>query len=65
MKRRKRNSSRRQESEVSRTPSTPAKLSPRRDRRRLARECAKLDKPAERAMAEEGMAADFAEWPEY
>ncbi len=34
-------------------------------RTRLAEECAKLDPNTERAMAEEGMAADAAEWPEY
>ncbi len=37
----------------------------RLDRSRLARECAKLDPKAEQAMAEEGLAGDFAEWPEY
>jgi len=35
------------------------------DRTRLAEECAKLDPAEERAMAEEGLAADFKEWPEY
>lgn len=35
----------------------------RRDR--LARECAKLDPAFEQRMAEEGMAEDFAQWPEY
>ena len=34
------------------------------DRTRLAEECAKLDPAEERAMAEEGLAADFKEWPE-
>ncbi len=34
-------------------------------RGRLARECAKLDPTFEKALAEEGMAADFSEWPEY
>jgi Arc/MetJ-type ribon-helix-helix transcriptional regulator len=34
-------------------------------RSRLARECAKLDPDFERVLAEEGMAADFKEWPEY
>lgn len=34
-------------------------------RGRLARECAKLDPAVEKALAEEGMAADFKEWPEY
>jgi metal-responsive CopG/Arc/MetJ family transcriptional regulator len=32
---------------------------------RLARECAKLDRCTEKAFAEEGMAAELAEWPEY
>lgn len=31
----------------------------------LARECAKLDRAEERALAEEGMSRDLAEWPEY
>ena len=35
------------------------------DRTRLAEECAKLDPAEERAMAEEGLAADLKEWPEY
>lgn len=35
------------------------------DRRRLARECAKLDPRLEQAMAEEGLVAEGAEWPEY
>lgn len=34
-------------------------------RRRLAEECAKLDRRVERAMAEEGLAGDLEEWPEY
>ena len=33
--------------------------------RRLADECAKLDPAIERGMAEEGLTADVAEWPEY
>jgi Arc/MetJ-type ribon-helix-helix transcriptional regulator len=37
----------------------------RLDRSRLARECAKLDARSERALADEGLAEDFAEWPEY
>jgi len=37
----------------------------RLERRRLADECAKLDPAAERAMAEEGLGEDAAEWPEY
>jgi len=32
---------------------------------RLARECAKLDPTYERALADEGLAADVSEWPEY
>ena len=32
---------------------------------RLARECAKLDPAEERALAEEGLAADSETWPEY
>jgi metal-responsive CopG/Arc/MetJ family transcriptional regulator len=37
----------------------------RLDRSRLARECAKLDKAFERKMAEEGLAEDLEEWPEF
>jgi Arc/MetJ-type ribon-helix-helix transcriptional regulator len=37
----------------------------RLDRTRLARECAKLDPRAEQALAEEGMAQESAQWPEY
>jgi Arc/MetJ-type ribon-helix-helix transcriptional regulator len=37
----------------------------RLDRTRLARECAKLDPDHERALAEEGVAGDLAEWPGY
>jgi metal-responsive CopG/Arc/MetJ family transcriptional regulator len=33
--------------------------------RRLAMECAKLDPVAERALADEGLARDLEEWPEY
>lgn len=32
---------------------------------RLARECAKLDPTFEKALAEEGLSEDVAEWPEY
>jgi len=32
---------------------------------RLARECAKLDPEAEKAMAEEGLAEDVKNWPKY
>ncbi len=35
------------------------------DRSRLARECAHLDPKAEQAMADEGLAGDLTEWPEY
>jgi metal-responsive CopG/Arc/MetJ family transcriptional regulator len=37
----------------------------RLDQRRLARECAKLDPRQEQQMAEEGLAADVEQWPEY
>lgn len=37
----------------------------RLSRTRLARECAKLDPEAEKAMSEEGIMEDVAEWPEY
>lgn len=37
----------------------------RLEHRRLIEECAKLDLTEERAMAEEGLAADLAQWPEY
>jgi metal-responsive CopG/Arc/MetJ family transcriptional regulator len=37
----------------------------RLDRSRLARECAKLLPIEEQEMAEEGIAKDAAEWPEY
>lgn len=32
---------------------------------RLARECGKLDPEFEQAMADEGIAGDLSEWPEY
>ncbi len=35
------------------------------ERSRLARECAKLDPAFERALAEEGLSKDLAQWPEY
>jgi Arc/MetJ-type ribon-helix-helix transcriptional regulator len=35
------------------------------ERRRLARECAKLDPNAEQALAEEGASYDLEGWPEY
>jgi Arc/MetJ-type ribon-helix-helix transcriptional regulator len=34
-------------------------------RGRLARECAKLDRAVERKMADEGLAGDLEEWPEF
>ena len=34
-------------------------------RTRLARECAKLDRDDERALAEEGLAGSSDSWPEY
>ncbi len=37
----------------------------RLDKTRLARECAKLDKAFEQAMANEGLPAESEEWPEY
>lgn len=37
----------------------------RMERGRLARECAKLDRLEEQALADEGLAEDFAEWPGY
>jgi Arc/MetJ-type ribon-helix-helix transcriptional regulator len=35
------------------------------ERRRLARECAKLDPKSEQALAEEGASYDLEGWPEY
>jgi Arc/MetJ-type ribon-helix-helix transcriptional regulator len=37
----------------------------RLERGRLARECAKLDRASERKMADEGLAGDLEEWPEF
>ncbi len=37
----------------------------RLEQNRLAKECAKLDKGFEQSMAEEGLSAEAAEWPEY
>ncbi len=37
----------------------------RLDRRRLARECAKLDPAREQQLAEEGVSYDLESWPEY
>ena len=35
------------------------------DRGRLARECAKLSKKSEQTIADEGLAGDLVEWPEF
>jgi len=37
----------------------------RLERSRLARECAKVDPAFEKALAEEGLSTELAEWPEY
>jgi metal-responsive CopG/Arc/MetJ family transcriptional regulator len=37
----------------------------RLEKSRLAQECSKLDPSFEKALAEEGLLEDFAEWPEY
>jgi len=37
----------------------------RLERNRLARECAKLDRKFEQAMAEEGLSVEVEKWPEY
>ena len=37
----------------------------RLERNRLAKECAKLDRKFEQAMAEEGLSVEVREWPEY
>ena len=37
----------------------------RLEKGRLARECAKLDPEFEKALADEGITEDMAEWPEY
>jgi metal-responsive CopG/Arc/MetJ family transcriptional regulator len=37
----------------------------RLDRGRLARECAKLNRSAEQKIADEGLAGDLEEWPEF
>jgi metal-responsive CopG/Arc/MetJ family transcriptional regulator len=37
----------------------------RMKRKRLAEECAKLDPTIEKSLAEEGMAGELAQWPEY
>lgn len=35
------------------------------NRTRLAKECSKLDPTLEKAMADEGLAEDLSQWPEY
>ena len=37
----------------------------RMKRSRLSTECAKLDQKFEKAMADEGLAGDMSQWPEY
>ena len=37
----------------------------RLEKSRLAQECSKLDPMFEKAMAEEGLSEELAEWPEY
>ena len=37
----------------------------RLEKSRLAEECAKLDPAFEKALAEEGLSEDLAEWPKY
>jgi len=37
----------------------------RLDRNRLARECAKLDRRSEQALAEEGLSTEAGQWREY
>ena len=37
----------------------------RMDRNRLTRECSKLDKAFEQAMADEGLDSEMDSWPEY
>lgn len=37
----------------------------RLEKTRLARECLNLDKVSEQNFADEGLGADFSEWPEY
>jgi hypothetical protein len=46
-----------------RSQATDAKVAEQLDQRRLVEECAQLDPGSERAIAEEGLAADAAEWP--
>ncbi|PWB42417.1 MAG: CopG family transcriptional regulator [Candidatus Methylomirabilota bacterium] len=42
-----------------------AKKLARLDKRRLAQECATLDPAFEKALAEEGLSENLAEWPQY
>ena len=35
------------------------------DKRRLTKECAKLDPQLEQSMADEGLSQEFESWPEY
>ena len=37
----------------------------RMDKTGLARECAKLDRESEQAMADEGLVSELGEWPKY
>jgi metal-responsive CopG/Arc/MetJ family transcriptional regulator len=37
----------------------------RMEKRRLAKECAKLDPEFEQSLAEEGFSSELEEWPEY
>jgi metal-responsive CopG/Arc/MetJ family transcriptional regulator len=37
----------------------------RLDKRRLAQECAKLDRVSEKTLAEEGLSSELEEWPRY
>ena len=37
----------------------------RMDKSALARECAKLDRQSEQAMADEGLATEISAWPKY
>ena len=37
----------------------------RLDKTRLAKECAKLDRKSEQSLADEGLAMEMAEWPQY
>lgn len=44
---------------------TVAEKLARIEKSRLAQECAKLNPTFEKALAEEGLSEDLAEWPEY